>query len=136
MLFRSNPKNPTTPYVIRFSTTQTTAACLLQEDSHGRVTIDPASMQIKRLELTTPDHTVVRGDAFTTSVTGKRVITVDYAPILLGGETFWMPATIALHTTTGGGFHRLVWSFRATYRNYHKMEVTSRILPSSESTPQ
>jgi hypothetical protein len=131
-----NPKNPTTPYVIRFSTTQTTAACLLQEDSHGRVTIDPASMQIKRLELTTPDHTVVRGDAFTTSVTGKRVITVDYAPILLGGETFWMPATIALHTTTGGGFHRLVWSFRATYRNYHKMEVTSRILPSSESTPQ
>jgi len=47
-----------------------------------------------------------------------------------------MPAIIAMRTTTGGGFHRLVWSFRATYRNYHKMEVTSRILPSSESTPQ
>jgi hypothetical protein len=40
-----------------------------------------------------------------------------------------------MRTTTGsGGFHMLVWSFRATYRNYHKMEVTSRILPGSVSS--
>lgn len=130
-----NPKNPTAPYIVRFSTTQTTAVCLLQEDSKGRVVIDPASMQIKRLELTTPVHTIVRGDAFTTPVTGKRVIDVDYAPVLLGGETFFLPATIVMRTTTGGGFHRLVWSFRAAYRNYHKMEVTARILPNSMATP-
>jgi hypothetical protein len=133
-----NEKHPTVPYIVRFSTTltpQNTAACLLQEDSTGRVVIDPASMQIKRLELTTPTHTVVKGDAFTTPIVGKRVITVDYAPVLLGGETFWMPATITMRTTTGsGGFHMLVWSFRATYRNYHKMEVTSRILPGSVSS--
>jgi hypothetical protein len=134
-----NPKNPTAPYTIRFTialTPQTTAACLLQEDSKGRAVIDPASMQIKRLELTTPVHTIVRGDAFTTPVTGKRVNNVDYAPVLLGGETFWLPATIAMRTTTGSGsFHLLVWSFRATYRNYHKMEVTSRIVPGSVASP-
>ena len=132
-----NPKHLSVPYIVRFSTALTpenSAACLLQEDSHGRVLIDPASMQIKRLELTTPVHTIVRGDAFTTPVTGKRVIDVDYSPVLLGGETFWMPATIVMRTSTGGGFHRLVWSFRAAYRNYHKMEVTARIVPGSVSS--
>jgi hypothetical protein len=27
----------------------------------------------------------------------------------------------------------MVWSYRATYRNYHLLEVTSRILPGSEA---
>jgi hypothetical protein len=26
----------------------------------------------------------------------------------------------------------MLWSFRATYRNYHRLEVTSRILPGFE----
>jgi hypothetical protein len=50
-----------------------------------------------------------------------------------GGEIFWMPSTIASRTTSGSGtFHAIVWSYRASYRNYHKLEVTSRILPASE----
>jgi len=44
-----------------------------------------------------------------------------------------MPSTIASRTTSGSGtFHAIVWSYRASYRNYHKLEVTSRILPASE----
>jgi hypothetical protein len=44
-----------------------------------------------------------------------------------------MPSTIVLQVTSGSGtFHMIVWSFRATYRNYHKLEVKSRILPSGE----
>jgi hypothetical protein len=94
-------------------------------------------MQITHLELTTPRHTILRGNAYASPVVGERVITADYAPVLLGGETFWMPSTIALRATSGKGtYHESVWSFQATYSNYHKLEVTSRILPPDGTSPQ
>jgi hypothetical protein len=139
-LQRIKENRPTDPYIVRFATLltpQNSANCLLQENSKGRVFIDPASMQITHLELTTPHHIIIPGDSFTSPVFGKRVLTVDYAPVALGSETFWMPSTITLHATSGPGtFHTIVWSFRATYRNYHKLEVTWRILPGiSAPTP-
>jgi hypothetical protein len=133
-------KSPARPLVVRFTTLlspQNSAKCLLQEDSKGRAVIDPASMQIRRLEITTPHHVINAGDAVTRPIIGKRVVTVDYAPVLLGGETFWMPSAVAMRVTNGSGtFNRGVWSFQATYRNYHKMEVTSRIVPGSETPVQ
>jgi hypothetical protein len=91
-------------------------------------------MEITRLELTTPHHTIIPEDRFTSPVVGERVVAVDYAPVLLGGETFWMPSTITSRAVSGSGtFHMVVWSFRATYRNYHRLEVTSRIVPGSEA---
>ncbi|MGA8940440.1 MAG: hypothetical protein WB439_14850 [Acidobacteriaceae bacterium] len=130
-LQRINRKHPTQPYIVRFATVltpQNSSDCLLQEKSQGRVLIDPASMQITRLELSTPHHTIDNESSYESPVIGKRDITVDYAPVLLGGETFWMPSTITMHVTTGSGtFHPSFWSFRAAYRNYHKTEVTSRI---------
>jgi hypothetical protein len=136
-LQRTKRSQPAEPYIIRFATVLTpenTADCLLQEKSKGRAFVDPVSMQITHLELTTPRHVIVRGDAYTSRVAGERVLTVDYAPIVLGGETFWMPSTISSRTTSGAGtFHMVVWSYRATYRNYHKLEVTSRIVPGSEA---
>jgi hypothetical protein len=132
-LQRPNKKHPGDPYVVRFATVltpQNSAACLLAEDSKGRVFIDPASVQITHMELTTPHHIIIAGDRYRQPVVGKRVLTLDYAPVLLGGETFWMPSTITLHATSAARtFHPAVWSFRAVYRNYHKLEVTSRILP-------
>jgi hypothetical protein len=136
-LQRINRDRPTEPYIIRFATVltlQNSADCLLQENSKGRVFIDPASLQITHMELTTPRHAIIPGSSFTSPVVGRRVLSVDYAPVLLGGETFWMPSTITMRNTSGSGtFHMIVWSFRATYRNYHKLEVTSRILPGSEA---
>lgn len=132
-LQRIHKNRPADPYIIRFATVltpQNTAGCLLQENSKGRVFIDPASMQITHLELTTPHHTITPGDRYGSPFIGERVITVDYVPVLLGGKTFWMPSTIALRVTSGSGtFHQTVWSFRASYRNYHKLEVKSRIVP-------
>lgn len=132
-LQRSNKNRSADPYIVRFDTVltpQNSADCLLKENSKGRVFIDPASMKITHLELTTPHHTIIEGNSSRSPVVGKRVLTVDYAPALLGGETFWMPSMITLHATSGSGtFHMIVWSFRATYRNYHKLEVKSRILP-------
>jgi hypothetical protein len=136
-LQRINRNRPAEPYIVRFATVltpQNSADCLLKENSKGRVFIDPASMQITHLEITTPRHAIIPGNSYRPPVVGKRVITVDYAPVLLGGETFWMPSMITLRATSGSGtFHTIVWSFQATYRNYHKLEVTSRILPAGEA---
>ena len=130
-LQRINVKHPTEPYIVRFATVltpQNSANCLLQEESSGRAFIDPASMQVTHLELITPHHTIIPGNAYEEPVVGKRVITVDYAPVVLDGETFWMPSTITLRATSGAGtFHMTVWSFQAGYRNYHRLEVTSHI---------
>lgn len=124
-------KQPNKPYIVHFATRQdapATGNCLLQEKSKGKAWIDPASMQITHLEIDTPRHTISEGDAFGLRMMGRREITVDYAPVELGGGTFWMPSSISMRVNSGG-FHMIVWSYEATYRNYHKLEVTSRILP-------
>jgi hypothetical protein len=75
-LQRINKSRAADPFIVRFATVLTpenTAGCLLQEDSKGRVFIDPASMQIAHLELTTPHHVIFRGDAYTSRVVGERV---------------------------------------------------------------
>ncbi len=132
-LERGNAKKLPASYVVRFATELTpenTADCLLQEKSQGRVLIDPATLQITHLELTTPRHTIIPASYYESAVVGERVLSVDYAPVGLDGQTFWMPAAITSRNTSGKGtFHSMVWSFKATYRNFHKLEVTSRIVP-------
>jgi hypothetical protein len=137
-LQRISTNRPAQPYIVRFETVltpQNSAGCLLQENSKGRAFIDPASIEITHLEITTPRHIIIKGSAFTAPMIGKRDLTVDYSSVLLGGETFWMPSTITMRSVSGvGTFHMNAWSFHATYRNYHKLEVTSRILPGSQTT--
>jgi hypothetical protein len=132
-LQRIKRNRPTEPYIVRFATAltpQNSSDCLLQEKSSGHVLIDPASMQMTHLELNTPRHTIIHENAFRSAVVGKWTVTVDYAPVQLGGETFWMPSAITSRATSGAGtYHTIVWSFRATYRNYHKLGVTSHLLP-------
>jgi hypothetical protein len=136
-LDRSKRKDPTTPYIIHFAsvlTSHDSTTCLLDEKSKGRVFLDPVTMQITRMELTTPHHTIIPGDAWSSPITGPRILAVDYVPVVLGGETFWMPSTITSRSTTAAGtFHQIAWYFKATYRNFHKLEVTSRILPAAET---
>jgi hypothetical protein len=136
-LERTKRNDPTTPYIVRFSsalTLQNSAGCLLQENGKGRAFIDPATMQITRMELTTPHHIITPGSFYDRPTVGDRVLSVDYAPVPLEGQTFWMPATIASTVTSGRGtFHAIVWSFKASYRNFHKLEVTSRIVPAGDA---
>jgi hypothetical protein len=137
-LERPSKRDPAAPYVIRFAsviTPQNSAKCLLQEEGKGRAFIDPASMQITRMELTTPHHTIIPGSAYTSRIMGEWLLAVDYAPVALGGQTFWLPAAITSRATSGSGtFHQIVWTYRATYRNFHKLEVTSRIVPFGEES--
>ena len=128
-------KRPGQDIVVRFATLLTrsnTADCFLQEKSKGRVVIDAAAMQVKRLEIDTPRHTIVEGDEYTSAEIGRRELSVDYAPVALGSETFWMPSAVTMRTTSGSDFDQTVWSFEATYRNYHRLEVKSRILDKPE----
>ena len=91
-------------------------------------------MEIKHLELTAQRHVIVRGNAYERPVLGKWSVAVDYVPVVLDGDTFWMPATIrSRDVSTSEGFHSTLWSFDATYRNYHRLEVKSRILPAGEA---
>lgn len=118
-------------YSISFATAsneQRSARCFLQEESKGRALVDSAWMQLSHLEITTPRHVIDTGDPYTTHV-GKRQLSVDYAPVLLGGETFWMPSAMTMRIIRGFGYHRMLWSYRATYTNCRKMEVTTRIVP-------
>jgi hypothetical protein len=129
------------PIVVRFAsvlTPENKGGCLLQENGRGQVFIDRATMQITRMELTTPHHTIIPGNEMGYgAMVGEWALSVDYAPVVLDGKSFWMPATITSRTTSGrGSFHPIAWTFKASYGNFHKLEVTSRILPFSGATAQ
>lgn len=135
-LQRGKKNQPAEAYTVRFATVLTSkdsARCLLSEKSTGVAIIDPASMEITHLEIRTPRHVIQPGYFYQSAVVGQRVITVDYEPVALSGETFWLPSLIDLQVTQGAGsFHKTVWSFHATYRNYHQLQVTSRIVRENE----
>src|SRR5215472_2123011 len=124
---------PNAPYIVDFSTALkrgNTEKCLLQEKTKGRVFIDPASMEIKHLEMTAPHHVILPGNAYGWAVVGKWVVTIDYAPVVLDGDTFWLPSAImSRDTSIEGGPHGSTWTFQGNYANYHRLEVKSRILP-------
>ena len=132
------PKNGA--IVIQFNTefngakgTRPRQDCVLQEKAHGLAYIDPATLQIRRLELTAPQH-VIHDDRpqWMEPLRGEWVVSVDYAPVLLDGKTFWMPAAINSRVTSDPNtFHSRTWIFKGTYSNFHRLEVTSRVLPSN-----
>ncbi|HUZ94267.1 MAG TPA: hypothetical protein VMU57_05080 [Edaphobacter sp.] len=131
MSYALEPTLPGEPYVIQFATLPGRHAnCLLTEESRGRVFIDPATMQVKRMELIAPHHTILP------QTVGVWRITIDYAPVLLDARTFWMPTTIASTAISTFDGNQTVWAFDARYSSYHRLEVTSRILPPSSPATQ
>jgi hypothetical protein len=114
-------------YVVQFATqaNRPRHGCVLEEDGSGRVFIDPESMQVTRMELTVTNHKTVSGPEVWS-------ISIEYAPVLLVGKTFWMPKTIASTAQPTAKYDPAVLSFVARYADYHKLEVTSRILPSTD----
>jgi hypothetical protein len=137
------PIKPKKPYILEFVSVPASERprdCLLQEDNSGRVLIDPATMQIKRMEFRAPHHLI--GPSFNLSsgqgaapFTGQWNVSVDYAPVLLGSKSYWLPTKIS-QRMLGSSIMKETsdvlwneWSYEATYRNFHKLEVTSRILP-------
>jgi len=133
------PIKPGSPaaYVVRFSTLpgKPRPGCLLEEQGSGRVLIDPATMQITRIELTVPHHIIVPGSRTQMQMEGSWTVGVDYAPVELEGQTFWMPKRIS-STAISPGSDGGNWMFNATYSNFHKLEVTTKILPAEVAPTQ
>lgn len=130
---------PRDPYIVTYATvpaSQRPANCVLQEDGTGRGYIDSDTMQITRVEFTAPVHIVVPAhkDAKgrpVPAITGRWKVTVDYTPVSLGGQTFALPQTI-VGNLFGDDSQATVWTFEAHYSNFHKLEVTSRIVPTED----
>jgi hypothetical protein len=141
MDYKLRPTKSGQPYVVEFASIPADKRpknCLLREDGSGQVFIDPATLEIKRVELTVPRHTIVPAhktpsgheiDYEVPAVIGMWRLSIDYTSVQLEGKDFWLPATIDSTETARYLGDRTVWSFKGTYRNYHKLEVTSRILP-------
>jgi len=123
-------------YVVSFRTRNESLkndACLLHEKAHGRALIDPGSLEVTHLELSMPQHRLRTGGSsqwYSPPRKGEWVIAVDYAPVILDGRSFWMPSSVRSRVTSDPNtFHSKTWTFQASYRDFHKLEVVSRILP-------
>jgi hypothetical protein len=131
--FTLRPVHPgsRTPYEIKFATLparERPAHCPFDGDATGRALIDPAAVEITHIEISLPHQGIfpqAPDGSYLSAVWGSWHISIDYAPVQLNGRTYWMPSLITATTKT----ETTNWAFRATYTNYHKFEVTSRILP-------
>jgi hypothetical protein len=113
------------PYVIQFTSlpmTKRPPECVLKEEGSGLVFVDPATMQVTRMELMAPHHAINPGEV------GTWKISINYAPVSFAGQTFWMPTTITSTATPSDAYVPIVYSFSARYYDYHKLEVTSHIV--------
>jgi hypothetical protein len=135
---KNNASNPITIQFASVAARRRPHDCRIEEDVSGRVQIDPETMQVTHLEFTVPRH-YIGTTMYTTfnglgldeaTIVGRWDVTVEYALVVLEGKSFWLPTKISDRMSSS--LVRSRWSYDATYSNYHKMEVTSRIVPDSE----
>jgi hypothetical protein len=125
----NDPQKPITVLFTSVLSSEHSEDCIMQEDLSGRVQIDPATMQITRLEFQAPHHLITSDN----DIAGVWDFAIDYTPVLLEGKSFWMPARIDVKMVADLNKYVIRWSLDATYSNYHKLEVISRILPWREA---
>jgi hypothetical protein len=125
MDYTLKPGDAGEPLVVEFASVaagKRPADCRMQEDVSGSAVIDPESMQVKRIQFHAPHHMI--GTAI-----GWWDVTVEYAPVELDEKIFWLPKKISESMTD----RRTSWVYLASYRHYHLMEATSRVLPFDET---
>jgi hypothetical protein len=102
-------------------------SCPGPEKQSGKAWIDPVNFHPLRVEMVIPNHKDNHG---------IRVLwrwSVDYAPVTFDSRQFWMPKTITSNAEANDG--SAIWSFVATYSNYHKLTVNSRIITDVGDNP-
>jgi hypothetical protein len=101
--------------------------CPGPEKQSGRAWIDPVSFRPLRVEMSVPNHK---------DNNGRRVLwvwSVDYAPVSFDNRQFWLPKTITSRADANDASG--TWFFVATYGNYHKLNVSSRIITDVGGNP-
>ena len=87
----------------------------------GEITLDAGSKQVLQIRQTLP-HPPGGGDKW-----GPLVWTVTFRPVSLADRTFYTPASVRSELFRKGTSEYL--QSIAEYSNYHKLEVSSRIVP-------
>ena len=101
-------------------------SCPGPEPQSGRAWFEPGTFHPLRVEMVIPNHR---------DNNGLRVLwtwSVEYAPVTFDSRQFWLPRTIASNAVANNASG--VWSFTATYSNYHKLNVSSRIITDPENS--
>jgi hypothetical protein len=106
-------------------------------DNSFKAVIDPQTFQILHLEYTAQDSTIKAPIAahlpFMESLpeSGNNVYTwtVDYAPVELGGKTFWLAKFVTSDVQDKKLKKPVHLHYEARYSNYHRFTSTSTILP-------
>jgi hypothetical protein len=125
------------------------SVCPYTEKISGRAFIQPSAMRVVRMEAKMLDHEMRPGLKETWDWT------IDYAPVMLGGKSFWMPTDIHSKAvpnsgadtapSSGGGTGRRgggttinpgqmplpTYTLEAKYSDYHRLTVVSRIVPAT-----
>ena len=84
----------------------------------GKAWIDPASMNVLRLELQYLDPPMPEG---------VLSLSVDYAPVVIDGKTFWMPKTVTAEQTVPNPKMPVGGQYVAEYSNYQEFKVSVRM---------
>ena len=118
----SAPVSPGTAaftFTLKEAAAKQPACASIQPGTKGKFVIDPGSMQVTHIERTV------------TTAAGKDQVlgtaSVDFAPILLNGQSLWLPTTIMAFTSETP--NASAFRFTAHYSNYHRFAATSTILP-------
>jgi hypothetical protein len=117
-------------FVARQAALKEPACASIQPGTTGKFVIDSATAQVTHIERTVP-YTVGKDQ----SVLGTAA--VDFAPVTLNGNTFWLPFTVSASTSETP--KTPAFRFTAHYSNYHRFSASSTILPAvtnSSAQPQ
>lgn len=81
----------------------------------GKAWIDPESMNVIRLDFQYLNPPFLEGIL---------EVSVDYAPVMINGKTFWMPRTVTAQQTVPNPRHSVGGQYIASYSNYHQFNVS------------
>jgi hypothetical protein len=109
--------------------------CIPAEPITGRAYIDPKTMQVLRFEQTRKHHALILSNAYETRyIWSWWSWSVDYAPVQLHDETFYLPKTISSKAISTDGT-LMSWSYTNTYSDYHLLAATTTLLPGYKVEP-
>jgi hypothetical protein len=131
--YHPDPSAPVSPGIEAFTfsaheaTAKQPACSTIQPGTTGRFVVDSATMQVVHIERTVPNP--IGRDQ---SVLGTAA--VDFAPVTLNGESFWLPSTVTAFTTETP--KTSAFRFTAKYSNYHRFAASSTILSTTSDSTQ
>ncbi|HZS29365.1 MAG TPA: hypothetical protein VFB76_19225 [Candidatus Angelobacter sp.] len=83
----------------------------------GKAWIDPETMNVMRIEFEYQNP----------PLEGELKVSVDYAPAVINGQTFWMPKTVTAKQAVPNSTMSIAEQYIASYSNYHQFNVSHKI---------